>query len=695
MRFVLPRSPVVPLEETHGLVPERGLFCTAAGSLATMPLLSRPEPALSSRATQPSPAPRFPADTSSSTITASSASASASFPTSAPPRSIWLLDTETTGLSANNDRIVEVALLSFAPARAAAQSWLVNPGRRVPRAARSVHGIDDDMLQGALSFKDVWPRILAAVENGADVEVGGVPPLVVAHNAKFDRAFVEAEVERAGLEVPNWDWACSIKEVAKAAWPGQAGGHGLAALVAALGITDFGHHRASADVEALAIVLDSAGAVLLEKKMDSDAQAANAHGEFSDLSALTAALERSAASMRDGSRAARRVRTRGADAAVVQAAVEGAVEAAAEQLYYCVQGGQVWHKTLSCVRLRRSNEVDALAAIPGDRRPCSSCAVPPEPEKCSICKDTLNEPLEAAGAGGQSGSSESSATADVTTLVCAHAFHLNCISDWRARSSSCPICRADMSGQVVARSAVGDFPSSPATPSNNAARTNAAGHHRNSGREATLDLPFFGTELGACYHLSASCEGLRNGRDIIRISSAGRRSCGYCRVAPSSSSPVTPAVVERFASSTLSQSAIRADQSGLYYGTDSGQCFHTSRACDGLGNARNVVRVSSSGRRPCRRCAGRTAPRTSFGQTPRRLDFMSSLSLSDDMSSTLSMPPSRALQRGSASSSRVFICPTGTVWHSTDQCRGLGSAAAFARVSSIPSGRRPCKICTR
>jgi DNA polymerase III subunit epsilon len=610
--------------------------------------------------------------------------------TATPPklsRSIWLLDTETTGLSTTQERIVEVAILAYSPTRRAAQSWLINPGRSVPRAARAVHGIDDEMLRDELPFKDVWPLILKTIENGCgdDAGVRG-PPLVVAHNAKFDRAFIEAEVERAGFDAPNWDWACSIREVARAAWPNRAGGHGLAALVAALGVTGFEHHRASADVEALGTVLEAAGKILLEKKEDGSQERprSESRGRVTSLSVLTAALEKSAASMRGSSRAAPKMRTRGSDAAVELAAAEGASEAAAEELYYCVQGGMVWHKTLNCGHLIRSKEVDALSAIPGDRRPCKSCAVPTEPDACSICTDELVGSSEHSMTGGEqvASSKPSNSSGNTTTLACSHMFHPNCIALWRARSTSCPECRADISGDVSDPDAV-------------AAVTSAVGH-----RQASRSIPsrggssaFYGTAAGACYHTTRSCEGLRNARSTVQVSASGRRPCGFCRDDVASSSPVTPTAVQRLGNSSSTDlgtcPSLSDASSGLYFGTDFGHCYHVTDTCDGLRNARVVLQVSASGRRACGVCVIESGPTAQC-----RLDFRPSLPAIGGNSFVASSPVESARRHLSVAASQVFICPTGTVWHATDQCRVLRSAAVVERVASIPGNRRPCRVCT-
>jgi DNA polymerase III epsilon subunit family exonuclease len=102
-------------------------------------------------------------------------------------------DTETTGLNPKRDRIVELAAVKYRDGKIIEEkTWLIDPERRVPRWAETVHGISTAMLKDAPVFKEVYPEFQAFIEGS----------VLVAHNAPFDIAFVNEEVHRAGLRTP-------------------------------------------------------------------------------------------------------------------------------------------------------------------------------------------------------------------------------------------------------------------------------------------------------------------------------------------------------------------------------------------------------------------------------------------------------------------------------------------------------------
>jgi len=127
-----------------------------------------------------------------------------------------VLDTETTGLDPKTGhRVIEIACIEvqdLLPTGAHFHRY-IDPERAIDPEAEKVHGISNRMLQGKPRFheKEVCEEFLDFV---------GDSPLV-AHNAAFDRGFINAELERSGrAPLPNQRWICTY-ELAKTRFPGM------------------------------------------------------------------------------------------------------------------------------------------------------------------------------------------------------------------------------------------------------------------------------------------------------------------------------------------------------------------------------------------------------------------------------------------------------------------------------------------
>lgn len=105
-----------------------------------------------------------------------------------------VLDTETTGLDpAGGHRLVEIGCIEIEDLLPTGRALhrLIDPQRPIDPDAIRVHGITDEMVRGKPAFADLCDEILDFV--------GDAP--IVAHNAAFDRGFVNFELERAGRAV--------------------------------------------------------------------------------------------------------------------------------------------------------------------------------------------------------------------------------------------------------------------------------------------------------------------------------------------------------------------------------------------------------------------------------------------------------------------------------------------------------------
>lgn len=113
----------------------------------------------------------------------------------------WMaFDTETTGVSPTNDRLVTAAtvvrlggLNAFDPDQA--QTWLADPGVEIPQAASEVHGITTDR---ARKMGTPIAGVLEEVNQVLAAHLGAGYPVVI-FNAGFDLRLLESESQRHGV----------------------------------------------------------------------------------------------------------------------------------------------------------------------------------------------------------------------------------------------------------------------------------------------------------------------------------------------------------------------------------------------------------------------------------------------------------------------------------------------------------------
>lgn len=151
---------------------------------------------------------------------------------------VCVLDVETTGYDPSRDHLIEVAAaIMRGPEVVERFSTLVDCLAPIPLEIVKLTGIDDDAVAGA-------PSAEAAVRRLIDFAGGRT---LVAHNAPFDRAFLEAVAGRSAF---RGTWVDSLVLV-RLGMP-RLRSHRLTDLAAAFAPDVTGRsHRASSDVEAL------------------------------------------------------------------------------------------------------------------------------------------------------------------------------------------------------------------------------------------------------------------------------------------------------------------------------------------------------------------------------------------------------------------------------------------------------------
>jgi DNA polymerase-3 subunit epsilon len=106
-------------------------------------------------------------------------------------RPIAFIDLETTGVNISNDRIVEIAIVKILPdGTNQVKRRLINPLIPIPSGASDVHGITDDMVKDAPSFKQVANEIKQFMDN---CDMGGY------NSNRFDVPMLIEEFLRAGV----------------------------------------------------------------------------------------------------------------------------------------------------------------------------------------------------------------------------------------------------------------------------------------------------------------------------------------------------------------------------------------------------------------------------------------------------------------------------------------------------------------
>ena len=99
-------------------------------------------------------------------------------------------DTETTGLSCESCRIIEIGAVKFSAAGVSERfNTLINPKQHIPSECTSIHHITDDMVRDKPEMKEILPAFINFLNDS----------IIVAHNAQFDLRFLRAECERNGF----------------------------------------------------------------------------------------------------------------------------------------------------------------------------------------------------------------------------------------------------------------------------------------------------------------------------------------------------------------------------------------------------------------------------------------------------------------------------------------------------------------
>ena len=112
-----------------------------------------------------------------------------------------ILDFETTGLSPNYARVIEVGAIIISGEKIVDKlSQLMYPGCSIPYFITGITGITNQMVKGQPSPEKFMPTLKKFI---------GARP-ILAHNASFDQKFLISEMENIGNRIDN-KFLCTLK----------------------------------------------------------------------------------------------------------------------------------------------------------------------------------------------------------------------------------------------------------------------------------------------------------------------------------------------------------------------------------------------------------------------------------------------------------------------------------------------------
>ncbi len=164
-----------------------------------------------------------------------------------------IIDVETTGCNPLRDRVIEIAVIRTDGG--GEFSSLVNPGRSLSPFITGLTGISDDDLSDAPQFEEIASEI-------ADLLEGAV---FVAHNARFDYAFVRNEFRRLGISL-SAPTLCTVR-LSRKLYP-TCKKHSLESIIERHAIAVEQRHRALDDVRAVSAFLSIAREEKGEERYD-------------------------------------------------------------------------------------------------------------------------------------------------------------------------------------------------------------------------------------------------------------------------------------------------------------------------------------------------------------------------------------------------------------------------------------------
>ena len=166
------------------------------------------------------------------------------------------VDLETTGATASLDRITEIGIILVDESGVQEWSSLVNPETRISGFSERLSGISNEMVANEPRFCDLANRVYKMLEGR----------ILVAHNARFDYAFLKQSFMREGIDF-SVKTLCTVK-LSRRLYPGYPK-HNLDTLIERHGLKVSGRHRALADAQLIHQFWDKIQATIPQETIQS------------------------------------------------------------------------------------------------------------------------------------------------------------------------------------------------------------------------------------------------------------------------------------------------------------------------------------------------------------------------------------------------------------------------------------------
>ena len=124
-----------------------------------------------------------------------------------------ILDTETTGLNFNDDKLIEIGIVELKE-DILTQNYFheyINPEKDISLSAQKVHGISNRFLIDKPVFSEIAQKLLDFIQDD----------ILIIHNAEFDINFINKELHNCGYNKIN-NFIIDTIKIAKKEFPGQS-----------------------------------------------------------------------------------------------------------------------------------------------------------------------------------------------------------------------------------------------------------------------------------------------------------------------------------------------------------------------------------------------------------------------------------------------------------------------------------------